>query len=653
MSNSGLITLDFESFYGPDYGFKTHNTEEYVRDPRFEAIGFALKVNDGPARWYTGDHAYLRSVLATIDWSNSALLAHNCRFDAAVLHWIFGFKPKRYLDTLSMARGLVGLRTSLSLANLAEFFNLSTRKGDEVVNAYGKRRADFAPEQLAAYGRYCENDTELCYELAHILLARTAQKELKLQDWTLRCFVEPKLVLDGGLVAVELANYYARRERVMADAGIADIAELRSDERLAELLRGLGVDPPMKVSAARTATAIKNGEPAPVMAYAFSKQDLEFTALLDSDDEAVVALVEARLGTKSSIIESRLKRLQGMATRGPMPMPLAYAGAMTTRRWAGDDGINVQNFTRNRQLPDGSVVLSPLRQAIRVPPGMRMSSGDLSQIELRVNCWHSGQRNVLDTLASGGDEYSETASAAFGFKVDKKRNPNERFVGKTATLGCGYQCGAPRFHHMLQADARKYGIVLPDASFAFAEQVVATYRARNKNIVNFWYESQRAIESLAFGLQDRLGPYEIRDYRVWLPDGNSLYYPDLRFTESLDPTRTDGEWTYQKWDWKSRRLVRHRLFGGKLVENITQAVARAFVADAILRIESLRYENGAQIFYAVFSVHDEIVVLFDAGLDEDYVRQALTWALTERQPWAPDMPLACEIGIGDDYASCK
>src|SRR6187402_1036443 len=113
-----LITIDFETYYGPGCGFKTQNTEEYIRDPRFEVIGFSLKINDQPTRWYTGDREYLRGILAQVDWSKAALLAHNCKFDAAVLHWHFGFKPARYMDTLSMGRGLVGLRTGLSLEKL-------------------------------------------------------------------------------------------------------------------------------------------------------------------------------------------------------------------------------------------------------------------------------------------------------------------------------------------------------------------------------------------------------------------------------------------------------------------------------------------------------------------------------------------------------
>ena len=85
-----LITLDFESYYSNDFGFKTMTTEEYVRDPRFEVIGVGIKVNDGVTEWASGDHEELADFLAQFDWENSMVLAHNTKFDGAILAWHFG-----------------------------------------------------------------------------------------------------------------------------------------------------------------------------------------------------------------------------------------------------------------------------------------------------------------------------------------------------------------------------------------------------------------------------------------------------------------------------------------------------------------------------------------------------------------------------------
>lgn len=638
---SGLVVLDFETFYGPGYGLKELTTEEYIRDSRFETIGFSLKFGDHPAQWYTGSHEYLRNVLSQVDWSKSVMCAHNARFDASILAWRFGFRPAKYLCTMQLARGLVGLDTSCSLENLGKYFNLPTQKGDEVVKAYGKRLMDFNHQELQAYGSYCANDSEMCKQLVDILLPCTLHSEVLLQDWTVRSYVDAKLVLNEPLLLKELQDFRIRKGQLLADCGVANVEDLRSDDAMAELLVKVGCAPPMKLSPKR-----KNEDGTPLEMYAFAKSDPEFVDLLESDDERVVALVEARLGLKTSIVESRLQRLIGIARRGPMPMPVVYAGATPTRRWAGDEKVNVQNFPRNKKDK-----LSPLRQAICAPPGKKMAAADLSQIELRVNCWQSGQRDVLDALVSGRDTYADMATVAFGFEVNQKDHPNERFVGKTAVLGCGYQCGSKKFQTMLKVDSRKYNIPLEDESFEFADRVVKAFREKNKKIVDFWYRAGDALQNIAYGMEGSIGPYPIKDHKVWLPNGSYLYYPDLRYMEKEGEGEQGCEWTYARMF--KRNKIRKKIYGGLLTENITQAVARLFVSDAMLRLETVKYADGRKVFDIVFTVHDEIVVLFDDGLNEDWVKDTLRWAMTTNPVWAPDLPLACTVGIGYNYAECK
>ncbi|MCJ5690430.1 hypothetical protein LPJ08_29170, partial [Klebsiella pneumoniae] len=174
----------------------------------------------------------------------------------------------------------------------SQFFGTRTKKGDEVVRALGKRRTDFTPQELAAYGRYCCDDAELTYELLmEHLLAATPQDELRLIDWTVRCFAEPKLMLDQQVLEKELAAYHQRKETMLRAAGVEDISVLRSDARMAQALTALGVEPPTKLSPKQ-----KNPDGSPKQVWAFSKQDVEFMDLLESDDEAIAALVEARLG---------------------------------------------------------------------------------------------------------------------------------------------------------------------------------------------------------------------------------------------------------------------------------------------------------------------------------------------------------------------
>ena len=154
------LTIDFETYYSQEYSLTKMTTEEYIRSHDFEVIGVAVQVDDGEPQWFSGTMADTELWLAQFEWSEHFALAHNAMFDAAILYWCFGMKPKGWLDTLSMARALHGTEVGGSLKVLAEHYNLGV-KGEEVIAAKGKRRADFTPEDLAQYGRYCRNDVAL------------------------------------------------------------------------------------------------------------------------------------------------------------------------------------------------------------------------------------------------------------------------------------------------------------------------------------------------------------------------------------------------------------------------------------------------------------------------------------------------------------
>ena len=647
-----LVGLDFETYYDTSAGYslKKLTTEEYIRHPLFEVIGFSLKEDNQPAQWFSGDLQYTYDVLSKVPWHRVAQVAHNNRFDAGILNMKFGMRPKKYICTMSMAMGLFGLRERVSLEKMAEHLQLSRRKGDEVKHADGKRRLDFNPAELHRYGMYCVDDTEIAVEGFAAMMPHTLPTELQLIDWTIRSFVEPQLVLDGDVLREELAAYHARKDDFLRKCGIPDITLLRSDNQFAAYLMQLGVSPPVKESPKQ-----KNPDGTPKMLWAFSKQDIPFMELLLDEDEDVVNLVEARLGAKTSQVQTRLERLIGISQRGPMPMPHVYCGATPTRRWAGDDKVNVQNFPRNKYTKpaDGSkpqVIYSPLRRAITAPPGKRMASADLSQIELRVNAWQSGQTDVLDVLRAGGDVYCDQASELYNRQITKA-DPLERFVGKTTELQCGYQCGPDKFLHSLKVAAKRDGFQLQDDSLMFAQNVIDTYRRKRAKIKQFWYTAGNHLQSIAYGMTGNIGPYPVKDFKVWLPNGSHLYYPDLAYKEKIKEGEQGCEWVYQRI--KDGRRIWKKIYGGLLVENITQAVARLFVSDALLRLETIKDQAGNRVFDVVFMVHDELVVLFDETLDEKWVRDCLTWAMTTNPVWAPDLPLECEVNFGQHYGECK
>jgi hypothetical protein len=341
-----IITLDFETYYDPAYSLSKMTTESYIRDPRFEVIGVAVKVDNEPTVWFSGTHEETRAFLYdSYDWENSFALAHNTMFDGAIMSWRFGIKPKVWLDTLCMSRALHGIEVGGSLKVVAERYGVG-EKGTEVVAAKGKRRADFTDEELARYASYCVNDVDLTHDIFSIMGRKFPKGELKLIDLTLRMYIDPVLDLDTGLLEMHIEKIKDWKDQLMIDAGITDKKELMSNQKFAELLRGFDVVPPTKISA----TTGKE-------TYAFAKSDEGFKALAEDEDVRVQLLVAARLGTKSTLEETRTQRFIDISKRGLLPVPIRYYAAHTGR-WGGDDKINLQNLPSRGLTPRRSNDLS-------------------------------------------------------------------------------------------------------------------------------------------------------------------------------------------------------------------------------------------------------------------------------------------------------
>jgi len=291
-----IITLDFETYYDRQFSLTKMTTEEYIRNDDFEVIGVAVSEGDGIPIWYSGSRDFVRTCLQKYDWANSLLLAHNTQFDGAILNWHFGIKAKGYLDTLCMARAIHGVEAGGSLKALAERYQIG-QKGTEVLDALGKRRVDFTPQELDAYGKYCCNDVELTRTLFHRFMLPGIgegfpKKELKVIDTTLKMFIHPTLELDPALLSQHLTNVKRLKDKLLEDADVV-LDDLMSNNKFADLLRQVGVTPPTKVSA-------RTGKEA----YAFAKTDEEFKALLEHPNPVVQTLVSARLGNKTTLVGS-------------------------------------------------------------------------------------------------------------------------------------------------------------------------------------------------------------------------------------------------------------------------------------------------------------------------------------------------------------
>ena len=606
-----ILTLDFETFYDREFSLSKMTTEEYIRSELFETIGVAVQLGTYKPEWFSGTHKEIKKFLHRFDWDNSVVVAHNAMFDMAILNWHYDIRPKKIADTLSMARALHGIEVGGSLAALAAYYGLG-EKGTEVVNALGKRRIDFSAEDLSRYGDYCINDVDLTFQLFCRLANGFPLSELNLIDLTIRMFTEPVLELDVGVLNNHLIDVQAVKAALLDS--IAESKDmLMSNPQFAELLRVHGVEPPTKIS-------VTTGKET----YAFSKTDESFKALLEHKNPAVQALVTARLGVKSTIEETRTQRFIEIAARGSLPIPLRYYAAHTGR-WGGDDKVNMQNLPRT----------SPLKRAIIAPEGYVVIDSDSSQIEARTLAWLAGQNDLVEAFDRGEDVYKIMASSIYGKPIDEIVK-SERFVGKMTILGAGYGMGAMKFRDQL----KNFGVVLSEEE---CMRIIRVYRETYPMIPRLWQQAGEALKAI---LGDRTAPLGREGVLVVegtkgirLPNDLYIKYPNLRWME----TQENGRPQFVYDSKKGRAVIPNRIYGGKAVENVCQALARIAIGEQMLLI--------AKKHRVVMTVHDAIACVVPTA-ESDAAQKFVEATMRVRPKWAPDLPLDCESGVGQSYGDC-
>ena len=606
-----IITLDFETYYSVEYSLSRMTTEEYVRGSEFEVIGVSVQEDDGEPVWFSGSMLQTEKFLKQYDWDNSLMLAHNTAFDGAIMGWLFDIHPKGLLDTLSMGRALHGTEVGGSLKVLAEHYNVGV-KGTEVNDAKGFHRADFTPEHLATYGEYCKNDVAMTYQLFRHMAQGFPATELRLIDLTLRMYTQPTLELDTVLLDSYLEEV-VRKKQALMDTIVHSKEELMSNPKFAELLRAHGVVPPMKISAATGKET-----------YAFAKNDEEFKALLDHEDVTVQTLVAARLGTKSTLEETRTERFISIATRGKLPVPLRYYAAHTGR-WGGDDKLNLQN------LPRGST----LKSTIVAPAGYMMIDSDSSQIEARTLAWLAGQDDLVEAFDRGEDVYKIMAAAIYA-KDASQITKDERFVGKTTILGAGYGMGAAKF----KAQLKNFGVYV---ELEEAQRIIATYRQTYPKITELWKAANNILGAVIGDQLTELGRDGLLKVEgtkgIRLPNGLYLKYPNLRWATN----EQDGRPEYVYDTKKGRAIIPNRIYGGKVVENVCQALARIIIGEQMLLV--------AKKYKVVMTVHDAIACIVPEA-EVERAQEYVELCMKLRPTWGPELPLNCESGFGKSYGDC-
>ena len=620
-----FITLDFETYYSDTVSLKKMTTEEYIQHPEFEAVGVSVKIDDAPAVWFSGSREETKTFLMQFDWDESALLCHNTLFDGAILAWKFGIKPAFYYDTLCMARAIHGVEAGGSLKALAERYELGV-KGTEVDDAKNKRRGDFTPEDLAQYGEYCKNDVDMTEALFKELVSYFPDDECALIDMTLRMFIDPVLEVDDAMLndrleevrEEKLAMLGTLMEKLKCDTEESVRKKLASNKQFAELLKEYGVTPPLKISK----TTGKE-------TFALAKNDEGFIALTEHEDPFIQQLCAVRLGTKSTIEESRIERFidVGARNKGRLPVPLKYYGAHTGR-WSGQDKVNFQN------LPSRDKKKKALKNAITAPFGQVVINCDSSQIEARVLAWLSGQNDLVELFAKGDDVYSVFASKIYRRTISKA-DPVERFVGKTCILGLGYGTGALKLQHTLKTTPP--GVELSESA---CKDIVDLYRQTNDKIITLWRDGDDALGKISeWGQKTKSEWYGMHECvkivqgGLLLPNGLKIQYPELKSV--IEDNK-------RQYIYKSRKGPVN-LWGGTVVENVVQALARIIVGQQMLKIQ--------EKYKVVLTVHDAAVCVVSAEEAQEAIGY-ITQVMSIPPEWAKSLPVSCEAKYANSYGEC-
>lgn len=664
------LTLDFETYYDKEINLKKMTTQAYVMHPQMEVLMVSAKFNEDPVQVIDGEQ--IPTFFATVDWSNTAVIAHNAVFDGSILYWRYGVRPAMLIDTMSMAQAL-GVPTIAGSASLATCIRLLQEagyavppKGTEVLDALGKRRADFTPQQWAAYREYCKNDTDITWFLFKVLRQYLTDEEMRFQDIILRCYTEPRLTVDIPTVEYELNRCRTYKAEQLAEVckmfGTTQdnlSALLRSNDKFAEVLRSIGGVTEEEAEQGKSGTFIiptKVSEKTGKTTWAFGKTDVAFKELCEHDDPKIQAVCQARLAAKSSIDETRCLKFLEYGSYGFLPMGYKIGGAHTNRMSGGSAGsANMQNLPSGRREGQSDL----LRRSIIAQGNSVIVNYDASQIECRVLAYIANQTDVLGVFASGGDVYSFAASKIHGIPyqeiVDGRKSSDPetahkysmmRQYGKTATLALGYGQGAQGF--------QKYALVNTGINMTMDESAttVRAWRDANGFITGFWRMCDQALATMVAGGQMYFGGADGKMFfadgnryifgrkvaGIRMPNGLWLNYPNLS-ADFTNPRRP--QYFYEKCGYNGKPL-KTKVYSGLVAENITQALA-----FAVMKTQSVWI---AQYYPIVMNTHDEwciVVPREQAEVAADYMHRCMCTA----PDYIQGIPLASEGGWAQSYGA--
>ena len=638
-----ILTIDVETYSEID--IRDCGAYRYISDPSFELLMTGFAWNDMPA--VVADHVLggppTERLRAWIYDPTVIKVAHNVAFEREVFHRVFGevCPPEQWIDTMMLA-AYCGLPLSLDGVTKALGFPEDKQK-----DARGKRLIQYfskpcKPTKTNGFRtrNLPEHDSEawqeyIDYNRQDVVSERAVYKTLipyMPPDDEYRMWCLDQKINDRG-VRIDLP--FARAASVMG----AQYKAAKTEE--ARVLTG--VDNPSSVSQVKAYIEEKEG---------FEVTSLEKKAAAEVKDKLTTAEAAGLMALREEYSKSANAKydamLRSVCPDGHVKGCFQYGGTHTLR-WAGRL-VQLQNMKQNH-IPDldaartlvctgdmesvellyGSVsdTLGQLTRTALIPePDCRFVVSDFSAIEARVVAWMAQEQWVLDAFAAGKDIYCEVASQMFGVPVIKHGENGElRQKGKIALLACGYGGGVTAL--------KAFGADRMGMSEELQQEIVDKWRKSNPHIVSYWKRVERAAIAAVQGSTTTLGclTFTYRDGTLWvrLSSGRSMAYAGARYAES---TRRQGKTlSYMGVDQQTRRWVRVETWGGKLVENLVQAVARDILRDKMLALNALGYDIRAH-------VHDEVII--SVPKSEPDACKHVSAIMGVELPWTHGLPLSAE-----------
>ena len=654
------LSIDLETYSSVD--IKKAGAQKYIQSPDFEILLFAYSLDY--AEPVCIDFAqgeilppWLADALTNPDYLKKA---YNAPFEWGCLSKYIGrqLPPEQWrctmfkglyagytagLDATGRALGLPEDKRKLNTGKALIRYFCVPCKPTKTNGGRTRNLPHHDPQRWELFKEYCRGDvtTEMAIDtsLSDIIVPDFVQKE-----W------ETDLIINARGVAVDMDMVYGAlqmgaevKQSLTAEA--VNISGLHNPNSIKQLAAWLETETEETVTDLRKDTVSKM----------LSRED-------NSPEVQRMLEIRQELGKTSTKKYDAI--LNAVCDDGRVRGLLQFYGANRTGRWAGRL-VQVQNLPRTYTEPlelardivkdkktdalrlvYGSVpdTLSQLiRTAFIAPPGRTLIDADFSAIEARVISWLAGEEWRLEVFRTHGKIYEASASQMFGVPLEliKKGNPEYalRQKGKVAELALGYQGSSGALIAMGALDMGIPEEDLPD--------IVSRWREANKRIRDLWYKMDSAAVQVitqggSVGVNGVIVAREFNynqntDYMtITLPSGRKLYYiaPQIGVNRWDNPSIS-----YMGMDQSTKKWKRIETYGGKLVENCVQAIARDCLALSIERLKAAGYE-------VIFHIHDEVVIECNAesaSLD-DVVR-----IMSEPIPWAMDLPLGADGWIGNFF----